>query len=185
MTPYEILQVSPDATEAEIKRAFRRLAKALHPDSGNPGDVERFRRVQEAYETLSSPERRRAYDASSSVPVSFVGGFTETMRPSRRGFEEVRRPRPEPSAHLDIVLSEAEARRGGSAVLEVPLEATCLRCGGRAFDFFGACPRCAGTGRERRYERVVFDLPSGVEDGELVAGRAREGGSLRARVRVR
>jgi len=185
MTPYEILQVSTDATEAEIKGAFRRLAKALHPDSGDPGDVERFRQVQQAYDTLSSPERRRAYDASQRAPVSFVGGFTETVPPFRRGFEEVRTPRPEPSAHLDIVLSEGEARRGGSAVLEVPVEAACSRCGGRAFDFFGSCPSCAGSGRRRLFERLVFVLPPGVEDGELVTARRRDGGRVRARVRVR
>jgi DnaJ-class molecular chaperone len=185
MTPYEILQISTHATEAEIKGAYRRLAKALHPDSGDPGDVERFRQVQEAYETLSSPERRRAYDAAQRVPVSFVGGFTETVAPFRRGFEEIRAPGPEPSAHIDIVLSEAEAGRGGSVVLEVPVEAPCRRCDGRRFDFFGGCPSCAGTGRERGFERVAFAIPRGVEDGELVLARRRDGASVRARIRVR
>src|SRR5512134_1580708 len=65
MDLYIVLGLAHGATEAEIKRAYRRLARRFHPDI-NPGDREaeaRFRQVLDAYETLMDPDRRRRYDA--------------------------------------------------------------------------------------------------------------------------
>jgi curved DNA-binding protein CbpA len=61
---YTLLGVEPDATLAQIKRAYRKLARLHHPDT-NPGDPQaaaRFRQITEAYDTLSDPGRRQAYD---------------------------------------------------------------------------------------------------------------------------
>src|SRR3954447_22782195 len=61
---YEVLGVSRDAGETEIKKAFRRMARELHPDVNQGPDAEdRFKEAAEAYEVLSDSERRRAYDA--------------------------------------------------------------------------------------------------------------------------
>jgi len=180
MDPYETLGVSKDATDAEIKKAYRRLVKDFHPDSGNPGDVERFRLIQAAYEMLSTPEGRQR--ASSSVPVSWTGGFQEPIRPFSP-FNEVR-PFRKPAApvHLDIVLSSDEARDGGDVVLEAPREGECPRCAGRGLDFFGWCDECRGVGWLRVYERIVFRIPPGVRHGDIVTAT---GGRLRGQVRVR
>ena len=69
MSYYAVLGVPPDADAAEIRRAFRSLARRYHPDAGAGASPERFRQVVEAYETLSDPARRTAYDESLARPV--------------------------------------------------------------------------------------------------------------------
>ena len=101
---YEVLGVGRDATADEVKKAYRRLARELHPDA-NPGDPEaegRFKEATAAYEALSDPERRARYDrfghdgATSSIAgdpfgglgdlfdTFFGGGFGGGFGPGRR-----------------------------------------------------------------------------------------------------
>ncbi len=183
MSYYEILGVPAEASESEIKAAYRRLAREFHPDSGRPGDVERFREVQQAYEILSDPEKRRRYDGarSLSVPVSWTGGFEEPIPAFREVF--ARPPRVEPF-ELDILLSEREAVLGGEAVLEVARDAACGDCGGSGFGFYGWCPSCRGERVVRARERIRFRIPAGAESGDVVQARAGDGTSVRARIRV-
>ena len=82
---YEILGVPKDATQEQIKKAYRKLAKAHHPDA-NPGSKEheeKFKMVNEAYEVLGNPENRRKYDQLGSR-FDFSNGFD--FDPSQFGF---------------------------------------------------------------------------------------------------
>src|SRR5437763_7147458 len=75
MDLYVILGVQRGATSGDIKRAYKRLARKFHPDI-NPGDrtaAAQFRRIADAYETLSDPDRRRTYDTTGSAEPNAIG----------------------------------------------------------------------------------------------------------------
>lgn len=74
--PYRVLGVSPDATDAEIKRSYRKLARQHHPDR-NPGDAAsegRFKEIQAAYDKIETPEKRRKFDEQKRLSSMFGGG---------------------------------------------------------------------------------------------------------------
>lgn len=76
---YKILQISPTATHAEIKAAYRRLAKLFHPDK-NPGAEEKFKIIKEAYETLIDSARRSKYDLKRNYNIAFQTPKTEPVK---------------------------------------------------------------------------------------------------------
>ena len=74
---YEVLGVSKDASESEIKSAFRKLAKKYHPDlnKDDPTAADKFKEAQEAYEVLSDEQKRKQYDQFGHAGVNNNGGF--------------------------------------------------------------------------------------------------------------
>jgi molecular chaperone DnaJ len=181
---YDVLGVPRDAAEADIKKAFRALARELHPDVSDAPDAEhRFREVAAAYEVLSDPERRATYDRFGHAGLR-RGGFEPTFADFGSiadvfaaffgedlfGATGARR-RTQAQARGGDVLAVVEielvdAYTGVS--LEVPIEVAepCERCsatGAEPGSGTVACSTCNGLGTLRRISRNVF--------GEFVSQR--------------
>jgi molecular chaperone DnaJ len=190
MDLYIVLGVPQGATESEIKRAYRRLARRYHPDI-NPGDQtaeERFREILEAYETLIDPARRSRYDAghrTSPSPGRQAAEF-EGFDFSTRGadysatfgdlFAEVlteRGGRPAPpqrgaDLHIEMQVTFEEALSGIQRAISVTRREHCRSCAGtgRTRVSTGSCRQCQGSGAVRSVRgHMVFSRACGVCGG--------------------
>jgi molecular chaperone DnaJ len=170
---YEILGISRDADDATIKKAFRRLARELHPDvSDDPAAEERFRELAEAYEVLSKAETREVYDRYGHEGLSsggfrpsgfdfggisdlfsaffgddLFGGATSTRR--RRGADVL----------TEVEIELVDAARGLVREVPFPVAVACTTCQGSGAapgSTPETCSQCGGAGRVQQVSQTVF-----------------------------
>jgi len=168
---YEVLSVERNATDGDIKSAFRKQAMQWHPDR-NPGDNDaehRFKEVNEAYEILKDPDKRAAYDRFGHAAFEHGGGrgtahgfnadFATTFSDifddlfgmgGRRGRGSGRERGADLRYNMEISLVEAFA--GKAAQIRIPTSVTCEACSGTGAKLGTkpkACPMCGGQGKVR------------------------------------
>ena len=183
--PYRTLGVSKDAPHAEIKRAFRKLARQYHPDR-NPDDSaaeERFKAVQSAWEQLETPEKRRQFDEEQQMKQVFGGmggmpggmggtGIDDLIQQFMSGAARRQpspfagQPRTAPqgtkgadiSAPLDIEIERA--LEGGKVQFTHNRLVRCSECSARG------CAHCTNLGVRRKKTRLTLNVPKGAKHGQ-------------------
>ncbi len=175
---YDLLGVPRSASDEDIKKAFRRLAMEYHPDRNRRnGAAEKFKEVNEAYQVLSNPQKRSAYDRYGHAGVSgnngargfdgfenfsgfgdifdtfFGGGFgaSAQARPNA--------PRPGADIKYALTIELADAAFGINRHIDIQRTETCEACAGRRSapgSEPATCTNCSGTGQVRRTQESIF-----------------------------
>jgi chaperone protein DnaJ len=173
---YEVLGVPRDASEEEIKRAFRRAAQRHHPDvDASEGAEDRFKELNEAYRVLSDRQRRTAYDmfghggvdgTSAGGSEGFGGGFgpfgdifDAFFGGSPTGSRTRRRVVAGADLRYDMTIEFAEAVFGVIKEISFPTLLRCATCDGSGAEPGSqpeTCPECKGTGEKRRVSQTIL-----------------------------
>ena len=168
---YEVLGVGQNASQAEIKRAFRTMARQYHPDiNKEDGSGERFKEINEAYEVLSDENKRAAYDRFGHAGVNQSGGqytdfssaFSDIFEEFLGGFGTRRRRRgPRRGADLrhDVNITFEESVFGVEKEIEITRPEICDRCYGNGAEPGtnpSRCSTCDGSGEIRRVQQSIL-----------------------------
>jgi molecular chaperone DnaJ len=192
--PYKVLGVGRDATDAEIKRVYRKLARQYHPDR-NPGDKaaeERFKSIQSSYDKIGTDEARRKYDESRrmddffrSSPRSsnsrFSGfdipdifsqmfGGQQNNRQARDRQEQRETYRgSDITSGIDMDFSDAEL--GCKLEFDHRRLRTCAKCDGTSFGSTRSCVGCDGRGVTSRISTIIVKIPPNSKHGQKIRMR--------------
>lgn len=183
---YELLGVARDASDAEIKKAFRRRARELHPDV-NPDDPEaeaRFKQVAAAYEALADPQKRQLYDRLGPEGLRGAGGGPDFTGASVQDIfnaffgGDIFGGGGGPAAGEDVgaavEIGFIESATGATRTIPLELVVVCDTCGGDGAAHgadMATCEECAGRGRVRRISRSVFGEIARESPCPVCAGR--------------
>ncbi len=170
---YEILGVKKDATEEEIKAAYKKLVKQYHPDL-HPGDnlaAEKFKEINEANEVLSDKQKRAAYDYEQEHPGmggmggmggAGFGGFEDIFSSIFQGFgggASVQRDTSGDDIRLQVELSFMDAAKGCTKDFSYMRNEPCPACkgtGAKDGTAFRSCTKCGGKGQVRFSQETIF-----------------------------
>jgi molecular chaperone DnaJ len=164
---YKLLGLSKDASQEDIKKAFRRLARKYHPDlnPGNKASEKKFKELSEAYDILSDPAKRTQYDRFGEAAFeggpgfegfktydfsgegSDFGGFGDVFSDlfgTRTAFREASLKGADLITRMSLKLEEAFT--GVTKSISITHDVTCQKCGGRGAQAFTSCSRCSGKG---------------------------------------
>jgi molecular chaperone DnaJ len=189
---YEVLGVQRNASEAEIKKAFRSLARKYHPDANkdDPGAAEKFKEINEAFQVLSDPEKRARYDQFGHMGEAGAGGggfdfsgfgqggFDEIFDMFFGGGTRARRTGPQRGVDLraEMAITLEEAAFGGKKEIRIPRTETCDVChgsGARPGTAPVTCRTCKGSGQVQVVQSTPFGRFVNITTCERCRGEGR------------
>ena len=196
---YEVLGVDKGASEDELKKAFRKMAKQYHPDA-NPDNKEaegKFKEVNEAYEVLSDPQKKAQYDQFGHQAFSGAGGggyssyggagfdMSDIFDMFMGGGGDIfgggssrRRngPRRGSDVHTGVAISFEESFFGTTKSITIPMSEACDTCGGTGAapgTFAETCKNCGGSGQERYHQQTMFGTVTSVRTCSVCRGEGK------------
>lgn len=172
---YDILGVSPNCTEEELKKSYRKLALKYHPDK-NPSEGERFKAISQAYEVLSNPEKREIYDhgGEQAIKQGHSGGMSSDHNPMDifemffgGGRQRERGPKKGKDIIYQLSVTLEELYNGATRKLAISKKVVCDKCEGRGTKSPSIgpqkCTSCRGTGMKVRLEQVGPSIVQRIE----------------------
>jgi len=195
---YETLGAQKGADDAELKRAYRQMAKKYHPDA-NPGDKaaeEKFKEVNEAYSVLSDEQKRAAYDQYGHAAFDGTAGgggfsgmnmdfdmndifgsvFGDFFGGGGRGGSRQAGPKRGSDVQVNVQLEFEEAIFGAEREINITINDHCEACGGsgaKAGSVAENCRHCGGTGQERFQQQTMFGTMTSVRACSICRGEGK------------
>jgi molecular chaperone DnaJ len=191
---YEVLGLKRDASQEEIKKAYRKLAMHYHPDVNNGKESEaKFKEVKEAYDILSDPQKRNTYDHYGHQDDSFGGfggggfgdfssGFEDIFDTffgggfSSRGRGQAASPRRGDDLRYDMEITLEDAVKGKETFINIPRTENCSKCGGTGAKEGSepeTCTTCGGSGQQQVIKNTAFGRFVSVRACEKCRGEGR------------
>jgi len=161
---YALLGLQRNATEEQIRSAYRKFARQYHPDVNKATDAaEKFNKITEAYEVLSDAERRQRYDmfgnAQGGLGDFGIGDLFETFFGAEFRRREPRGPMRGADLRMEIEIELIDSVKGGERTIRVPRLETCAHCEGSGAEpgsQVSTCGTCNGRGEVRQVQQSVF-----------------------------
>jgi len=161
-----VLGVSENATQDEIKKAFRNKSKEHHPDRG--GNEEEFKKINEAYSAIGDEQKRAEYDNQRNNPFGNMGGNPFGGDPFdifANMFGGGRQQRRAPDRVVDLKIGAVDS---GNAFFQNIVQTACGSCNGKGYNLKNVCNVCHGEGRQDENMSVTINVPVGLSDGQMI-----------------